>query len=109
MKTAKVCVEIFSDMNPNDPIGLWYLDKELVFEKLEEYEFVDSQDNPVELDDLVTNSFVEKVINQIADDDSLWERFAETLGDVIMSVAEQTIKENEQDKELWDTETEKEV
>lgn len=107
MRTAKECAEIFSNMPKNDPIGLWYLDKSDVIERLDGHELEDKDGNPIELETFVTNSFMEEVIERMSDDDYLWERFSETFSDVILSVAEKIIEQVDEDKELWDTEMEK--
>jgi hypothetical protein len=112
MTKAKFLAEVFSAMNPDTNVFCIYIDKDDVSEKVNDY-LENLDENEIELygnpsaETLVTPSFVEDVGDSIGNDDYLWERWNESFADTVYELLKDRLDEIKEDKELWDTETEK--
>lgn len=105
--TAGDLAKVFLAMEKNEPIFVAYLTKEDVIEKLDGYEIEDDEGNIIEASSFVTDNFAERVFTQLGDTDYIWERFNETFTDITYDLTNEIKEQVKEDKELWDTETEK--
>lgn len=107
---VKEAIKHLKNLDPNDEIWLTWLDKDELIEKINEYDYRDENDNPIEVDrTIVTNSFAHDIWRALDTDDYLWERFSDTYTDMITEHMETYIKSISSEveievveAELWD-------
>ena len=96
---------IIKNNKPDDEIWLTYITKADIKQAFVDFEYTDENDELIEVDNLVTNEVVVRVMNEIDNDDYLWERFHETFNDICRQVLDDLLKDKELDineNELWD-------
>lgn len=103
MKASKA-VEIFSAMNPDDEVWLTYLNKDDVAEAFSNYEYTDENDELIETDKFVNNGVVKSILEQVDNNEYLWQQFNESFSDICAETLGDLVAEAREDKELWDTE-----
>lgn len=102
---AKQLAEIFSAMNPDDEVWATYLTKDDIKEAFSNVEYTDENDELIETEPFVNNAVVKSIMEQVDNNDSLWEQFNENFTDICRETLGEIIGEITEDKELWDTET----
>lgn len=115
--TVERLLSILSNHSKEDSIWVVMYDKDDVKHTIEQYEWNDENDNPFDLDEVVTDDFFEKVFTGVNDDEIWGEQFYESYKDCVMNTLYEDVKEtyNQKTKEvlqeeieqsLWDTEQE---
>lgn len=100
-------VKVFSSMKPEEKVFISWLGKEDVIEKINDFNLDDDDEVEVVAEAIATDDFVESVFHSISDNDYVWERFNESYSDIVYEKTMKAINQIKEDKELWDTETEK--
>ena len=101
---AKEVAEIFSRMNPDDEVWITYLTKDDVAEAFSNMEYTDENDELIETDKFVNNGVVKSIMNQVDNNDYLWQQFNESFSDICSETLGELVAEAREDTELWDTE-----
>ena len=108
---ADYITKVFSQLKPDEKVWATWIHKEEIMEKVQEQ--LDNYDDDSEVagitaEQIVTDDFAESVFDSINSDDYLWERFNENYVEIVCGLLSEKLKEIKEDKELWDTEKEKE-
>ena len=107
MAIVKDVIEGLKKLDPNDVIHINWVSKENVVDELVAKEMSDENDVLYEqdrLEQLVDNDFMQRVNDQLNNDDLIWEKFYESLDEILSDEISATLKdiqEVEADRELW--------
>ena len=99
---AKEVAERFANMNPESEVWITYITKDDIAETFSECEYTDENDNLIDTEPYVTEAVVKEIVDNLDNDDFLWERFNENYSDTCREVLARLIDEDKEDRELWD-------
>lgn len=103
MKAGKL-VELFKAMNPDDEVWITYLTKDDIAEAFSNVEYTDENDELIETNSFVNDGVVKIIMEQVDNNDYLWQNFNESFTDICRETLGEIIEEVRADKELWDKE-----
>jgi hypothetical protein len=110
MKTAKQLAEMFGNMNPDAQVWMTWVDKDDLAEIINNSDLTDENDEIIQADkELITDSFLDDVMDIVGNADYIWDRYNEELSDTTRTLYLRALEYHNQnkepqllDQELWD-------